>query len=66
MQITATAFRDGSCWGVTVLELPGALTQVKRLDQVEAAARGAVADLLMIDPATITVALNIDLPADER
>lgn len=66
MKITAKAFRDGQWWGVTVPEVPGALTQAKRLDQVEAAARGAVADLLMVDPATINIALEIEIPAAER
>ena len=66
MQMTAKTFRDGSWWGITVPQVPGAVSQAKRLDQVEAAARGAVADLLMVDPAAITIELEIEIPADER
>ena len=66
MRITAKTFRDGSWWGITVPQVPGAVSQAKRLDQVEAAARGAVADLLMVDPAAITIELEIEIPADER
>ena len=66
MRVTATTFRDGSWWGITVPEVPGAFSHVKRLDQVAEAARGAVADLLMVDAATISVKLDVALPPDER
>ncbi len=49
MKVTAQATRSGGWWAVEVPDVPGAFTQVKRLDQVADAAAEAVADLLNVD-----------------
>ena len=43
------AVRSGNWWSITVPELPGVFSQVKRLDQVEAMAREAIAMMLEVD-----------------
>lgn len=57
MKVTAQATRSGGWWAVEVPEVPGAFTQVKRLDQVGEAAAEAVADLLDIPVADVEVEL---------
>jgi predicted RNase H-like HicB family nuclease len=43
------AVRSGDWWAITVLDLDGVFSQAKRLDQVEAHAREAIAMMLDID-----------------
>ena len=43
------AVRSGSWWAITVPELPGVFSQARRLDQVEAMAREAIAMMLDVD-----------------
>ncbi|AJR18030.1 DUF2188 domain-containing protein [Pimelobacter simplex] len=64
MKVTAQATRSGGWWAVEVPEVPGAFTQVKRLDQVGEAAAEAVADLLDIPVDDVEVELAPAL-ADE-
>ena len=45
MQVTAVARRSSGWWAVEVPELPGLLTQTKRLDQVEAMVQDAALSL---------------------
>ena len=47
---TAVAERDDAWWAITVVELPGVFSQVRRLDRVESMARDAIAMLLDVDP----------------
>ncbi len=44
------AVRSGDWWAITVPELDGVFSQAKRLDQVEANAREAIAMMLDIEP----------------
>lgn len=55
---TVTAERVGKWWALECAEVPGALSQVSRLDQVEAAMREAISFVADVDPATITVRLS--------
>lgn len=57
MKVTAKATRSGGWWAVEVPEVPGAFTQVKRLDQVGAMAADAVATLLDVEASTVEVVL---------
>ena len=45
--------RSGNWWSITVPALTGVFSQAKRLDQVEAMAREAIAMMLDIDEATV-------------
>jgi len=47
------AVRSGSWWSITVPELPGVFSQARRLDQVEAMAREAIAMMLDVDTGQI-------------
>ena len=47
------AVRSGDWWSITVPELSGVFSQAKRLDQVEATAREAIAMMLDIDEAKV-------------
>jgi predicted RNase H-like HicB family nuclease len=66
MKVTAKVTRSGDWWAVEVPEVPGVFTQAKRLDQVEAMVRDAVATMLdtteeivvAIEPATTSPALK--------
>ena len=61
--------RSGDWWAITIPELPGAFSQCKRLDQVEAMAREVIALMLEVDSAEIGgIDVDIELPdrvADE-
>ena len=61
--------RSGDWWAITIPELPGAFSQCKRLDQVEAMAREVIALMLEVDSAAIGgIDVDIELPdrvADE-
>ena len=54
--------RVGDWWAVSVPELKGLHTQARRLDQVAAMAREAIALLLDVDPATVDVEVRPELP----
>jgi hypothetical protein len=59
----AIATRSGDWWAITVAGLPGAFSQCKRLDQVEAMAREVIALMLDRDPADVGgVELDVHLP----
>ena len=59
-----TARRDGRRWFVRVARVPGAVTQVRRLDQVEAMAREVVSLLLEVDPGAFDLEVQAEI-ADE-
>jgi predicted RNase H-like HicB family nuclease len=54
--------RAGSWWAISVPGLKGVHTQARRLDQVAAMAREAIALMLDTDPATIQVEVHPELP----
>lgn len=57
------ATRSGDWWAITIPELPGAFSQCKRLDQVEAMAREVIALMLDIDPTDVDgVEVDVQLP----
>lgn len=68
VNVTAVAERSGSWWAVRVPEVPGVFTQARRLDQVPAMTADAVAALLEVDPAIVTVELRplLDPAVTER
>lgn len=57
-----TAVRDGKWWVVTVPDVPGAFSQIRRLDQVADAIREAIAFVARVDEDDVGVHLTIDLP----
>ncbi|HSV67996.1 MAG TPA: transcriptional regulator [Mycobacteriales bacterium] len=59
---TAVAERSGGWWAVRVLQQPGVFTQAKRLDQVEAMVRDALAAFLNLDPSSFDVEVVEVLP----
>lgn len=66
MEVTsysAVCRRAGSWWAISVPELKGVHTQARRLDQVAAMTREAIALMLDVDPATIRVEVSPELPA---
>jgi predicted RNase H-like HicB family nuclease len=59
----AVATRSGDWWAITIPQLPGAFSQCKRLDQVEAMAREVIALMLDTDPADVDgVEVDVQLP----
>lgn len=60
---SATCQRSGNWWAISVPELKGLHTQARRLDQVAAMAREAIALLLDVDPAGIDVEVHPEFPA---
>lgn len=62
MIYSAVCRRAGNWWAVTVPELKGVHTQARRLDQVAAMTQEAIALFLDIDPATITIEVQPELP----
>jgi predicted RNase H-like HicB family nuclease len=59
---SAVCRRVGNWWAVTVPELKGVHTQARRLDQVPAMTQEAIALFLDVDPATITIEVQPELP----
>lgn len=66
MDVTAKAIRAGGWWAVEVPEVPGAFTQVKRLDQVDTMVSDAVALMTDVDPSDVNVTLDVALPDELR
>lgn len=52
---TAHAQRSGSWWAIDVLEIDGVYSQARRIDQIEAAARDAIATMLDTRPDSFDV-----------
>ncbi|SCE80118.1 Uncharacterised protein family (UPF0150) [Micromonospora mirobrigensis] len=50
MKYTAKCVRSGDWWAITVPEIKGVFSQARRLDQVEAMTREAIALMLDVDP----------------
>ena len=63
---TAVCERAERWWAVRVEELPGVFTQVRRLDQAEAMARDAIAQLLGVPGTAFEVDVQPVVPADLR
>jgi hypothetical protein len=63
---TARAQRDGKWWAISVAGLPGALTQVRRLDQAEAMAREVIALVLDVPEDSFDVSVTPDLTRPQR
>ena len=61
-----TAQRDGRWWFVRVPEVPGAITQARRLDQVEAMAREVVSLLREVEPDSFHLDVHAVLPDEVR
>lgn len=66
MTYTARARRSGAWWAIDVPELPGVFSQARRLDRVESMARDAIALFLDVDPATLDIRVEMNLPSDLR
>ncbi|MEO8252636.1 MAG: transcriptional regulator, partial [Chloroflexota bacterium] len=63
---TVRARRIGSWWALDVERVPGAHTQVRRIDQAEEMAREAIAGVLDIAPASFEVLVAPEVPAAVR
>ncbi len=61
---TASCERSGGWWAVHVPEVPGVFTQARRLDQVEAIARDALALFLRVPADSFDLRIEVELPAD--
>jgi predicted RNase H-like HicB family nuclease len=61
---TAIAERSGGWWAVRVREQPGVFTQARRLDQVEAMVRDALAGLLDAAPGSFEIQVIESLPEE--
>ena len=66
MTYTAWARRSGGWWAIDVPELPGVYSQARRLDRVEPMARDAIALFLDVDPATLDIRVETNLPSELR
>lgn len=58
---TARCYRSGKWWAIEVPEVPGAHSQARRLDQVEANAREAIGLILDVDGDTFDITVQVDL-----
>lgn len=63
---TARATRTGDWWAIDIPELDGVYTQARRLDQVEAMARDAIAIVLEVDPDSFEMTIEPVLPAEAQ
>ncbi|WP_329109020.1 type II toxin-antitoxin system HicB family antitoxin [Micromonospora sp. NBC_01699] len=61
---TATCTRTDNWWAITVAELPGVFSQARRLDQVEAMARDAIAALLDVSPESFDIEVRPEVPGE--
>jgi predicted XRE-type DNA-binding protein len=66
MTYTARARRSGAWWAIDTPELPGVYGQARRLDRVGPMARDAIALFLDVDPATLDIRVETNLPSDLR
>lgn len=62
MTYVARCLRSGDWWAIEVPEVPGVHTQAKRLEQVEAMAREAIALMLGIPEDSFNVEVQWELP----
>jgi hypothetical protein len=65
-QYTVRARRIGNWWALDVEGVPGAHTQVRRIDQAEEMAREAIAGVLDVAPASFAIMLAPEVPAAVR
>ena len=63
---TAVCERAERWWAIRIEELPGVFTQVRRLDQAEAMARDAIAQMLGVRGETFEVDVQPVVPTDLR
>jgi predicted RNase H-like HicB family nuclease len=66
MRYTARARRSGAWWAIDVPDLPGVYSQARRLDRVESMARDAISLFLDVDPATLEIRVETNLPSELR
>jgi hypothetical protein len=64
-QYTVTAERSGRWWSLQCVEVPGALSQVARLDQVDQI-REAIAFVAGVPTESVEIQLRVDLPESVR
>ncbi|MFF0150000.1 hypothetical protein [Micromonospora sp. NPDC005203] len=64
MKYTAQCVRAGHWWAITVPEIKGVVSQARRLDQVEATTRAAIALMLDVEPHSFDVEVAPDLPQE--
>ena len=60
----AHAVRHGGWWAIDVPEVPGAFTQVRRLDQAEAMTREMLSLLLRASPDSFDISAQIEIPSE--
>jgi predicted RNase H-like HicB family nuclease len=60
------AERSGKWWALSVPQLPGAFSQVRRLDQAESMARDLIATFLDVAPASFDITVDAKLDEDTR
>ena len=63
---TVRAQRDGKWWAISVKGLPGALSQVRRLDQAEAMAREVIALVLDVPEDSFEVVVTPELSEEHQ
>ena len=63
---TARAHREGKWWAISVKGVPGALSQVRRLDQAEAMAREVIALVLDVPEDSFDVVVAPELNEEHR
>jgi predicted RNase H-like HicB family nuclease len=61
---TARAIRSGDWWAIEIDEIDGVHTQARRLDQVEAMARDAIALMLDVAPGSFDIDVRPELRAE--
>jgi predicted RNase H-like HicB family nuclease len=64
MKYTARCVRSGTWWAITVPEIKGVFSQARRLDQVEAMAREAVALMLDVAPDSFEIEVKPEVPSE--
>lgn len=64
MKYTAKCVRSGDWWAITVPEIKGVFSQARRLDQVEAMTREAIALMLDVDPHSFDIEVQPELPQE--
>ena len=63
---TVRGRRVGNWWALDVEGVPGAHTQVRRIDQAEEMAREAIAGVLDVAPASFSIVVAPEVPAAVR